>query len=159
MHERARTPTGSGCGYVVCPIGESITAHTASIAMHAILLFSAVPLFVGAMLSDWAYADSYQIQWVNFASWFIVGGLVLAGLALLWGLIDFFRHRATRDRRAGLYLMLLLAGFGLGFINALIHAKDGWAVMPDALWLSALVLVLLLIASGLAWSSLNRRIV
>ena len=125
--------------------------------MHAILLFSAVPLFVGALLSDWAYADTYQIQWANFASWFIVGGLVLTGFALLWGLIDFLRHRSTRDRRAVPYLALLLAGFGLGFINALIHAKDAWAVMPEALWMSILVLLLLLVASGLAWSGLSRR--
>src|SRR3546814_2173755 len=36
--------------------------------MHAILLAGTVPLFLGAMLSDIAYASSYQVQWTNFAS-------------------------------------------------------------------------------------------
>ena len=125
--------------------------------MHAVLLFSAVPLFIGALLSDWAYASSYQIQWANFASWLNAGGLVLVGLALLLGLIDFIRRRATVERRAGLYLAVLAIGFGVGFVNALIHAKDAWAVMPEGLWMSVLVLLLLLIASGLAWTGLNRR--
>src|SRR3546814_5562368 len=40
--------------------------------MHAILLAGTVPLFLGAMLSDIAYASSYQVQWTNFASWLIV---------------------------------------------------------------------------------------
>ena len=126
--------------------------------MHAIFLFSAVPLFLGALLTDWAYAETYQIQWTNFASWLIVGGLVLTGGALLFGSTAFFRRGAKRDRRAGPYLLLLLAGFGLGFVNALVHAKDAWAVMPEALWLSVLVLLLLLAASVLAWSGLQRRI-
>ena len=54
--------------------------------VHAILLASTLPLFLGALLSDWAYSSSYQIQWLNFASWLIAGALVLCGLALnmLW---------------------------------------------------------------------------
>src|SRR3546814_13838216 len=50
--------------------------------MHAILLAGTVPLFLGAMLSDLAYASSYPVQWTNFSSWLIVGGLLFSGLAL-----------------------------------------------------------------------------
>ena len=51
--------------------------------VHAVLLAGTVPLFLGAMLSDIAYSASYEIQWSNFASWLIVGGLVFGGAVRL----------------------------------------------------------------------------
>lgn len=117
--------------------------------MHANLAFAALPLFLGALLSDWAYARSYEVQWTNFAAWLIAGGLVLAGLALLWAALDLLRPRAVRGRTQGLYLLLLLLSFGIGFVNALVHAKDGWAAMPSGLVLSVLVFLLVGAASVL----------
>ena len=44
--------------------------HQASLhPLHAILLAGTVPLFLGVLLSDIAYASSYEVQWKNFASW------------------------------------------------------------------------------------------
>lgn len=123
--------------------------------MHAILLFSALPLFVGALLSNWAYAVSYQIQWTNFASWLIAGGLVFAGAALLWAVIDLWRSRATRVRRGALYLLLLASTVAVAFVNSLVHAKDGWAAMPAGLWLSLVVVLLALVASWFGVSALR----
>lgn len=125
--------------------------------MHTSIAFSAVPLFLGALLSNWAYAVSYEIQWINFASWLIAGGLLLAGIALLWGGVDVLRSHVTRHRRGLVYLLLLLATFVLGFINALVHAKDGWAAMPTALILSAVVVLLAAAASAVGLSGLARR--
>src|SRR5690606_13670165 len=51
--------------------------------LHATLLAGTVPLFLGALLSDIAYYRSFHIQWSNFASWLIAGGLVFCGLAIL----------------------------------------------------------------------------
>jgi uncharacterized membrane protein len=120
--------------------------------MHAVLAFAALPLFLGALLSDWAYATSYQVQWANFASWLIAGGLPLAGLALAWGALDLLSGPATRNHRSLAYLLLLLLTFALGLVNALVHARDGWAVMPAGPLLSAGVVVVGLAATllGLA---------
>lgn len=125
--------------------------------MHTSIAFSAVPLFLGALLSDWAYASSFEIQWANFASWLIAGGLVMAGLAMLWGAVDLLRSRVTRHRRSMIYLLLLLATFVLGFTNALIHAKDGWAAMPTGLILSFVVVLLAAAATAIAFSGFTRR--
>jgi uncharacterized membrane protein len=108
---------------------------------HAFMLAGAVPLFLGALLSDIAYARSYQIQWSNFASWLIAGALVFAGLAMLWAVVDLFRAD-RRGQRSLVYFALVLATWGLGFINALVHAKDAWAIMPTSLVLSVIVAVL-----------------
>ena len=125
--------------------------------MHAVLAFSSVPLFLGALLSDWAYSSSYQIQWVNFAAWLIAGGLLIAGPALLWGAVDALRRSDNRHRRSLIYLTLLLATFVVGFINALVHAKDGWAAMPTGLILSAVVVVLAIMASAVGLAGYSRR--
>lgn len=125
--------------------------------MHTSIAFSAVPLFLGALLSDWAYASSFEIQWANFASWLIAGGLVMAGLAMLWAAADLLRSRATRHRRGMIYLLLLLATFALGFINALVHAKDGWAAMPTGLILSIVVVLLAATACAVGFSGFARR--
>ena len=59
--------------------------------LHAVLLAGTVPLFLGVLLSDIAYASTYELQWKNFASWLIVGGLVFAGLGLLWAIAELRR--------------------------------------------------------------------
>ena len=43
---------------------------------HAVMLAATVPLFLGALLSDWAYWRTYHIQWANFSSWLLAGALV-----------------------------------------------------------------------------------
>jgi uncharacterized membrane protein len=125
--------------------------------MHAVIAFSAVPLFLGALLSDWAYSGSFQVQWLNFAAWLIAAGLLTAGPALLWGAVDLLRSRATRHLNTVTYLVLLLATFVVGFINALVHAKDGWAAMPTGLILSAVVVALSAAASAVGLASSLRR--
>jgi uncharacterized membrane protein len=122
-------------------------------AMHAVIATSALPLFLGALLSDWAYSSSFQVQWINFASWLIAGALVLTGVALLWALVDVLRKRANL-----VYLLLLLATLVLGFINALVHARDAWATMPTGLALSAVVMVLAAAASGVGLAGWRRRL-
>lgn len=119
--------------------------------VHAVLLAGALPLFLGALLSDIAYAQSYQIQWKNFASWLIAGGLVFGGAALLWAGIELARAD-RRDRRPIAYILGLLATWLLGLANAFIHAKDAWASMPTALILSVIVALLALAATWLGFS-------
>lgn len=109
--------------------------------VHAVLLGGMFPLFLGGLLSDLAYASSYQIQWTNFASWLIVGGLVFSGFALLWSIIELIRA----DRRRGQFLvftLLLFATWVVGFFNSLTHAKDAWSAMPMGLILSVIGVLL-----------------
>lgn len=125
--------------------------------MHAIFALTSVPLFLGALLSDWAYASNQEIQWVNFAAWLNAGGLLIAGPALLWGAVDVLRSSANRHARSLICLTLLLATFVVGFINALVHGKDGWAAMPTGLILSAVVVVLAAAASAIGIAGSWRR--
>jgi uncharacterized membrane protein len=122
--------------------------------VHAVLLASTIPCFLGALLSDIAYSASYQVQWINFASWLIVGGLVFGGFALLWAALGLLRPRG-RAGRPLLFLLTLLALWILGFINALVHAKDAWATMPEGLILSAIIALLAVLATWIGFSSIR----
>jgi uncharacterized membrane protein len=118
------------------------------------LLAGTVPLFLGALLSDIAYYQTYQIQWSNFAAWLIAGGLVFCGLAWLFALVNLLRA----DRKAGrptLYFLLLLITWGLGLVNAFEHAKDAWAVMPSGLVLSAVVTLLACVTTWVGLTNLR----
>lgn len=114
--------------------------------LHAILLAGMVPLFLGALLSDIAYFRSYQIQWSNFSSWLIAGGLVFCGLALLFALANLIRTD-QRTVHSLVYALLVLATWVAGFVNALQHGKDAWAIMPAGLVLSVVVTLLAFVAT------------
>ncbi|CAN7455790.1 DUF2231 domain-containing protein [Rhizobacter sp. LjRoot28] len=123
--------------------------------MHAVITFSSLPLWLGAVLSDWAYARTDQVQWTNFAAWLIAGGMMVAGIALLWALVAVAAGR-LRASRPWPYLALLVTTLVLGFVNALVHARDAWAAMPTGLVLSAVVLLVAILASALGLAALRR---
>ncbi len=117
--------------------------------LNAALLAGALSLFLVALLSDIAYARTYEIQWNNFSSWLLAAGLVIAGFALLGALIELARVR-WRGGRALVYTLLVVATWVLGFIDALYHARDAYATMPASLVLSVIVVVLAIVAEWIA---------
>jgi uncharacterized membrane protein len=120
--------------------------------LYAVLIAGSLPLFLGAFLSDWAYASSYEIQWTNFASWLVAGALVFCGFALLFAIVDTVRTAG----RGIVFALIVLATFLLGLVNAFVHAKDAWAAMPAGLILSFIVAALALIATWFGFASLRR---
>lgn len=119
--------------------------------LHSILLGGTVALFLGALLSDIAYYSTYLIQWSNFASWLIAGGMLLCGLALLFALVNLLRAN-PKSGRPTQYFLLLLVTWALGWINAFEHAKDAWAAMPSGLVLSVIVTLLALVSAWIGFS-------
>ncbi|AHC36141.1 hypothetical protein A7317_11530 [Pseudomonas fluorescens] len=122
--------------------------------LHATLLAGTVPLFLGALISDIAYGQTYQIQWANFASWLIAGALVFCGFALLFALVNLLRAEHKVGRPA-VYCLLLLATWVLGLVNAFQHAKDAYAMMPTGLVLSVVVTVLSVVATWVGLTNLR----
>lgn len=122
--------------------------------LHATLLAGTVPLFLGGLISDVAYNQTFQIQWANFAAWLIAGALVFCGLALLFALVNLVRAELKTGRPL-VYFLLLLVTWVLGFINAFVHAKDAYAVMPSGLVLSVVVTLLACIATWIGLTNLR----
>ncbi|MBN8726267.1 MAG: hypothetical protein J0H15_01000 [Xanthomonadales bacterium] len=117
---------------------------------HAVMLAGAAPMFLAALLADWAYWSSYEIQWSNFASWLLIGAMVLATIALVCAIVDL-----SRGARGLLYILVLAATWIVGFFDALHHGRDAWGIMPTALVLSVLVTVLAWLATWIGFSTLR----
>ena len=131
---------------------HALTVHP----RHAVFLAGTVPLFLGAALADAAYAKFFHIQWNNFASWLLAGGLVFGGIALIFAVVELcLPHRRTRGTL--LYFVVLLATWIVGFFNALMHARDAWASMPAGLVLSIIVVVLACAATWLGFRTPHIR--
>ncbi len=123
-------------------IEQSNSYRPLSNPVQIVLIVSTLPLCLGALISDWAYSTTYQVQWVNFASWLIAGALVFLGAALLWTVVDAMRADAPRRRAKWVLVGFIGMTFVVGFINALVHAKDAGATMPAGLVLSFIALIL-----------------
>lgn len=120
--------------------------------LHAVLLAGAVSLFLCAALSDAEYASTYEIQWSNFASWLIVGGLIFGGIALVFAIADLSRP-ARRASGITFYVAVLVATWVVGFLNALMHARDAWGSMPGGLVLSVIGAVLACVATWFGFAT------
>ena len=132
---------------------HTISRHVPN-PVHATLLAGTVPLFLGGLLSDVAYFRTYEVQWSNFSSWLIAGGLLFCGLAILFALVNLARAHQKKGRPV-VYLALLVVTWVLGFINALEHAKDAWATMPLGLVLSVIVTLLACAATWIGMTNLR----
>lgn len=123
--------------------------------LHALLLGCVFSWFLGALVADWAYAATGEIQWLNFAAWLIVGALLFAGATLAWAIIGLFKADGRQVPAYRLYVVLLASTFVTGIVNALVHAKDASATMPEGLIVSVLTLALLL---ATLWPALGGRV-
>lgn len=138
-------------------------ATIAGVPVHAMLVPFPIVCFVGAMLADMAYVGRPLPQWTNFAAWFLAFGALFAGIAAVFGLVDYFGNPPANRPRIGLWH---LGGNALVFVlamfNNLVHTRDGWtSVYPTGITLSVLT-VIVLIGSGflghrMAWRHTGGR--
>ena len=103
--------------------------------------------FVGAAATDLAYWYSAAVMWETFSVWLLAAGLVMAGLAVFVGLLEFLFSRRIRAMRPP--WSRLLGGtivLVLSLVNVFVHSRDGYtAVVPQGLILSGLGVFILLV--------------
>jgi len=126
------------------------TPSTAAIAghpLHATLVPFPIVCFTLALVTDVLYWRTANMMWQDFSAWLLFAGLVVGGIAALFGLIALLGRPANRHRgRAWAHGIGNLVVLVLGFFNNLVHAADGWtAVVPDGLVLSAVTVLVLIV--------------
>lgn len=126
-------------------------ATIGGIPVHAMLVPFPIVCFVGALLTDIAYARTAVIQWTNFSQWLLAFGTFFAALAAVFGLIDFFvGSRGDRPKIGWIHMIGNLALFVVALFNNFVHARDGWtSVVPTGLILSAISVAILLLTGHL----------
>ena len=135
------------------------TAKIAGHPIHPMLIPFPIAGFVGALISDIVYWRTAEMVWSNFSAWLITVGLIVGGVAAVFGLIDLIGNRAIRAQRAAwLHMIGNLIVLALSFINILVHSRDAWtSVVPTGLTLSALVVLILLFTGWMGWAIVYRH--
>lgn len=110
--------------------------------------------FVAVLIFDIIYARSADILWMKSAAWLVSMGLLFAIIPRLINLyyVWFGKNRTTVAVKIDFWLNLL--GIIAAIVNAFVHSRDAYAVIPDAVWLSvATVLALAIGKIILAWQN------
>jgi uncharacterized membrane protein len=103
--------------------------------------------FVAALVFDILYVRSAELLWNKGAAWLIVFGLLFAVVPRLVNLAQvWFARRHTSGRADKLDFWLNLLAIVAAIINAFVHSRDAYAVVPAGAWLSACTVILLSIA-------------
>ena len=101
-------------------------------------------LFVAALIFDIIYVKSAVMMWDKSAAWLIVFGLLIAVVPRLINLAQVWitsRQAATRAEKLDFWLNLL--AIIAAIVNAFVHSRDAYAVVPAGLWLSICTVALL----------------
>lgn len=94
-------------------------------------------LFVGTLIFDIIYANTAIVLWVKGAAWMVAIGLLFAVLPQLINLaVVWFSTSRVRTRGLVINFWLNVVGIVAAIVNAFVHSRDAYAVMPDGLWLS-----------------------
>ncbi|MBK4784623.1 MAG: hypothetical protein FT714_10250 [Pantoea sp. Pent] len=130
--------------------------HTSGRSVVGVTLFTLLeplPLgfFFAAWLFDIIYLQTFIVMWTKAASWLIAIGLVLAIVPRLISLIHLFRG-APAAEKTHFWLSLL------AIVNAFIHSRDAYAVVPMGVTLSTLVVVVVLLIANLQLALRERRL-
>lgn len=104
--------------------------------------------FVGALIFDAIYDKSADVMWFKSAAWLIAIGLLFAVVPRLINLVQvWFRSTQQNMRREKVAFMIHLLGIAAAIVNAFVHSRDAYGVMPEGLWLSAMTVTLLVVSN------------
>ncbi|TCV93172.1 putative membrane protein [Luteibacter rhizovicinus] len=123
------------------------TAPRSSVLARAIYgLLNPIPFgfFVAALIFDIVYARSAEILWVKGAAWLIAIGLLVAVIPRLINLVQVwitFRRTVTGADKLDFWLNLFAVVAAI--VNAFVHSRDAYSIVPAGVWLSACTVVLL----------------
>ena len=137
------------------PSRASIAGHP----IHPMLVPFPIVCFVGAFVTDIAYARTYDMTWATFSIWLLTTGLVIAGLAVIAGAVDYFTSPRVRSLPvAKLHVIGNAVALSLSIVNAFVHSRDGYtAVVPTGITLSGVVVLILAVTAWAGGSLVYRH--
>jgi uncharacterized membrane protein len=104
--------------------------------------------FVAALIFDIIYSKTAVMLWDKGAAWLIVFGLLFAVVPRLVNLTQvWITSRRTATRTDKLDFWLNLFAIVVAIVNAFVHSRDAYAVVPTGLWLSVCTVMLLSIGN------------
>ncbi|MEZ0605809.1 DUF2231 domain-containing protein [Paraburkholderia sp. IW21] len=112
-------------------------------------LFNPIPygLFVGTLIFDILYASTANVFWGKGAAWLVTAGLLFAIVPRVINLCHVWlpsRYTVTSIEKLDFWLNLL--GIVAAIVNAFVHSRDAYAMVPQNVILSVITVTLLSVA-------------
>ena len=104
--------------------------------------------FAAALIFDAIYVRTANVMWTKGAAWLIAFGLLIAVIPRLVNLFEVWSRPGRADRADRLAFWLNAAAIVVAILNAFVHSRDAYAVVPAGLWLSIATVVLIAVARG-----------
>lgn len=102
--------------------------------------------FVGALIFDILYSNTFTMLWVKAAAWLISIGLVFAIIPQLINLgRTWFGKSRVRTRGLAINFWLQVIAIVAALFNAFVHSRDAYATMPAGVWLSIVTVLAMVI--------------
>jgi uncharacterized membrane protein len=120
--------------------------HWSRFATAVFNIFNPIPygLFVGTLIFDIIYVNTDNVFWTKGAAWLVTVGLFFAIIPRFINLGHVWfapRYAVTRNERLDFWLNLL--GIIAAIINAFVHSRDAYAVVPMDVILSVITVIFL----------------
>lgn len=113
-------------------------------AIYSVLNPLPYGFFVAALIFDIVYAETAVVLWGKGAAWLISIGLVFAIIPRVVNVVQvWLTLRRTLPFADKLDFWLNLLAIIAAILNAFVHTRDAYSVIPAGVWLSACTVVLL----------------
>jgi uncharacterized membrane protein len=141
-------------------LNPSTTANIADHPIHPMLIPFPIAFLVATLVCDLIFWSTGNGAWATASLWLLGAALLVAGLAAVVGLIDFFGDQHIRNVSAAWHHMIgNIAAVLLALINFYRRYAYGAesAVVPWGLLLSLMVVAILLYTGWRGWEMVYRH--
>jgi uncharacterized membrane protein len=123
------------------------TARIGGHPIHPMLIPFPIVCFIGAFVTDIVYSRNLNPGWATASHWLLTVGLVMAALAAVAGLTDFFGDKRIQGSDAIKHMLANVTAVVLELVNLLLRLGNPDFIRSTGVYISGVV-VLILIYSG-----------
>jgi uncharacterized membrane protein len=123
------------------------TARIGGHPIHPMLIPFPIVCFIGAFVTDIVYSRNLNAGWATASHWLLTVGLVMAALAAVAGLTDFFGDKRIQGSDAIKHMLANVTAVVLELVNLLLRLGNPDFIRSTGVYISGVV-VLILIYSG-----------
>ena len=123
------------------------TARIGGHPIHPMLIPFPIVCFIGTLVTDVVYARTHDTGYAVSSHWLLIVGLVMAALAALAGLTDFFGDKRIQSGDAVKHMLANVTAVVLELVNLLLRLNNDGFIASTGVYISVVV-VLILVYSG-----------
>lgn len=123
------------------------TAKIGTHPIHPMLVPFPIVLFIGTLVADIVFLNNHDPGWATASRYLLGIGIIMAALAAVAGLTDFFGEKRIQGSDAIKHMLANVVAVVLEIINFIVRLNSDAAIGKIGIWLSAIV-VLILLYSG-----------